>query len=405
MAISDINLRAVLDSRGSRTIEAELIADEASARAAAPSGASVGEHEVPAYPLGNASRTIEEFEPEVKKLIGEEPNFHEIDIIMQEIDKGHKKYGASLSIAISLAAAKLHAKVADVEMYELFSSEENPTLPLPLGNIIGGGVHSGGETPQVQEFLSIPVGAGSFEEAAFANARVHKIAGGMLTDEVNHFTRGKNDEGAWAPETDSVSALDVLNNACERASDELGIEIKPALDVAASEFWDADKNEYLYRHKKLATEDQINFLEQLSKKFGLFLVEDPFHENDFGAFAELTERIGDNFLVVGDDLTTTNLKRLEKAIDNNSINAVIIKPNQIGSLTEMEKVINRAKQKKITPIVSHRSGETTDNSIAHIGVGFSAPIIKTGAVSGERTAKLNELIRLEDKHNLKLSEL
>ncbi len=404
MAITALNLRTVLNSRGSRTIEAEFEANDITARASAPSGASVGKHESPAYPLGGASKTIEEFEPKIKRFIGEEPNYHEIDNLMQEIDPQHKTYGASLSIAVSLAAAKLHAKVSEINMFELFA-DENFSLPLPLGNIIGGGAHAGKGTPQIQEFLSIPVGAGSFEEAAFANARVHKIAGGMLSDQVSDFTRGRDDEGAWAPKLDSVSALDILSSACERASDELGIKIRPALDIAASEFYDEKEEKYIYKHKKITAEEQIELFDQLCKKFKVFSIEDPFHEEDFESFAELNKKLSGQTLVVGDDLTTTNSERLEKAVNSESINAVIIKPNQIGSLTEMEKVIKKAKEKEITQVVSHRSGETTDVSISHIAVGFSAPVIKTGTVGGERTAKLNELIRIEDKENLKLSQI
>ncbi|MFO7872247.1 MAG: hypothetical protein R6U26_01230 [Candidatus Undinarchaeales archaeon] len=404
MAITNLKLRTILNSRGSRAIEAEFTANDITAKASAPSGASVGKHEVPAYPLGDASKTIEEFESKIKRFIGEESNYHEIDNLMQEIDPEHKKYGASLSIAVSLAAAKLHAKVSEISMFELFA-DENFTLPFPLGNIIGGGVHAGKGTPQIQEFLSIPVGAGSFEEAAFANARVHKIAGGMLSDQVSNFTRGRNDEGAWAPKLDSVSALDILSSACERASDELGIEIKPALDVAASEFYDKKEEKYIYKHKKITAEEQIDLFDQLCKKFKIFSIEDPFYEEDFTSFAELNNKLKGNTLVVGDDLTTTNSDRLETAVEKKSINAVIIKPNQIGSLTETEKVINQAKEKEITPMVSHRSGETTDVSISHISVGFSIPVIKTGTVGGERIAKLNELIRIEDRENLKLSTL
>ena len=201
--------------------------------------------------------------------------------------------------------------------------------------------------------------------------------------------------------------MEIQAQACEEVSDELGIEIKPALDMAASELWDANEQKYIYAQDgiKRDTGDQIDFVKDIIDTFNMFYVEDPFDESDFEGFSQLTSKVGNDCLICGDDLFVTNKKFLAKGIEMNAANAIIIKPNQIGSLSETYATVKLAKENNIVPVVSHRSGETTDETIAHLAVGFSAPLIKTGAIGGERIAKLNELIRIsEEIPNSKMGE-
>lgn len=395
MAIKNIILREIFDSRGNPTIEAEVSSDENTARAAAPSGASVGKHEVPAFPRGGPGSAIKLFNSDYrKKFIGLEANYHEVDFALKAEDPTREKLGGNLSIALSLAVAKLHALDSEIDFYELFAQKF--TLPYPLGNVIGGGVHAGEGSPEIQEFLCIAVGAKSFKNAALANSLVHKIAGEKLGQRAE-FTRGRNDEGGWAPAIGNSEALETLSASCAKASNELGFEVRPALDMAASEFYDSEQKKYIYKGDEKTSDEQVDFVAALVNEYNLYYVEDPLEENDFEGFAKLNAKIGKKCLVVGDDLITTNEKRLREAISKKAVNSLIVKPNQIGSLMDTEKVINLAKQKKITPVISHRSGETTDSSIAHLAVGFSIPIIKTGILGGERLAKINELLRIEEK--------
>ena len=403
MAIDKIILREVFDSRGNKTIEAEIHSGKESAIAAAASGASVGIHEVPAFPEGGTSAAISEFEKIKGQLIGAKVDHREVDSLIKEIDPTREKLGGNTSTAISLATAKLQAKLEGKEFFELFS--EKFTLPFPIGNVIGGGVHAGKNSPEIQEFLAIPVGAKTFKEAALANSRVHKLALQKIRGINPGFTRGRDDEGAWAPAISNEQALEILSSSCKEATKEFGFEVRPSIDAAASEFYNKETGEYVYKDKSLSLEKQIRYIEDITNEYDLYFVEDPLQEDDFEGFSEVTKRMGDKHLIVGDDLITTNIERLEKATKINAVNAIIIKPNQIGSLSETEKVINRAKQKNIIPVISHRSGETTDASIAHLAVGFSIPIIKTGIVGGGRTAKLNELIRIEEKVGPRMSKL
>ena len=186
---------------------------------------------------------------------------------------------------------------------------------------------------------------------------------------------------------------------CEEVSNELGFEIRPSLDFASSEFWDADKGKYVYEQDGIErdTGEQVEYVKDIINTYGMFYVEDPFDENDFDGFSQLTSEVGDKCLICGDDLFVTNKEYLAKGIAQNAANAIIIKPNQIGSLTETYATVKLAKENNVVPVVSHRSGETTDETIAHLAVAWGAPIIKTGAVSGERIAKLNELIRIEEE--------
>jgi len=270
-------------------------------------------------------------------------------------------------------------------------------LPFPLGNVVGGGKHALGKSTDIQEFLVLPVGAPSFSAAVEANAMIHRRLKILLKKIDPGFTGGKGDEGAWAPNVSNDQALEAVSTACKEVSDEVGFECRAGLDVAASSLWNPEKQCYVYTRDALTrdTGEQIDYILDLIEKYDLVYVEDPLHEDDFEGFKELTQKSRD-CLICGDDLFVTNVKRLSQGIEKGSGNAIIIKMNQVGTLTETWEATRLAKENNYVPVVSHRSGETAAVHIAHLAVGFKAPIIKTGVVGGERIAKLNELIRIEE---------
>jgi enolase len=228
----------------------------------------------------------------------------------------------------------------------------------------------------------------------FANAAVHAQVGKLLKEELPGSAIGKGDEGAWVAPLDDETALALVAQVCREAGDEHGFPVRAALDVAASELWNGKA--YAYRKGQRSTKEQLAFLAEMAQEHGLFSVEDPFHEEDFDSFAELTARIGEDTLVVTDDLTTTNPERLQRAIDQGAGNALLVKVNQIGTLSRAVEAIRMAHHAGWATIVSHRSGETTDDTIAHLAVAFGCLGLKSGAVGGERIAKLNELVRIEE---------
>ena len=229
----------------------------------------------------------------------------------------------------------------------------------------------------------------------FANAEVHRILGKKLKERFPNISIGLGDEKAWIAPMDDIEAIELLVEAIDEVKSEYGFEIKPALDLAASSFYKDGK--YVYRNGAKSREEQIEFVENLVKDYGIYIVEDPLEEEDFEGFAELTRRVGHLAYIVGDDLFVTNVKRIETGVKMGAANAVLIKPNQIGTLTDTVRAIKFAKENGYATVISHRSGETCDTSIAHIGVAFGCEFIKSGAIGGERTAKLNELIRIEEE--------
>jgi enolase len=270
-------------------------------------------------------------------------------------------------------------------------------LPYPLGNAISGGQHTQGKTPDIQEFLVLSHGAGSFLEAATANAQVHRKIGDVLGKKDKLFNGGKSDEGAWIANIENLQALEVLADACEEVGSNLGFECGLGIDVAASYLWNGKERKYVYKRerKKRNSGEQLDFLLELIKKYHLLYVEDPFHEEDFDSFAELTKKTKD-CLICGDDLFTTNNERLSHGIKKSAANAIIIKVNQIGTLTDASETVEMAKANGYLPIIAHRSGDTCDWHIAQLAVALRCPIIKTGIVEGARIAKINELIRIEE---------
>jgi enolase len=395
--ITDVRLRRVLDSRGNATVEADVLTESGGfGRGKAPSGASTGEYEAIELPANEAIANARE--EALPRLIGEvhAGNQRDVDAALHAADgtDDFSGIGANSAVAISMAAAKAGADVLGAPLYQhlggTFRGNEYPT---PLGNIIGGGEHAADAT-NIQEFLAAPVGAPSVEEAVFANAAVHQEVHDILAD--RDLPAGKGDEGAWAPSVSDDEAFEIMDEAVETVADDFGFAISFGLDVAGAELYDDNKSGYVYDDGVKSTEEQIEYIAGKVEEYDLVYVEDPLDENDYEAFADLTAQVGDQTLVCGDDLFVTNVERLQAGINADAGNSILIKPNQIGTLTDAVDAIELATANGYESVVSHRSGETEDTTIAHLAVATDAPFIKTGAVGGERTAKLNELIRIED---------
>lgn len=397
--IENVEIKKILDSRGNATVEVEITTENGFGRVAAPSGASTGALEVLAFPEDGIEGILKGFNQNITpELVGiDAKDTFLIDSILKELDgtENMSSLGGNIVVAISLAAAKAASSSYGLPLYMFLGGNLKNEIPYPLGNMINGGAHAGRNAPDIQEFLVVPIGAQNITDAVFANSSVHKKIGEFIKVKDSSFTGGKGDEGGWAPNLSNYEALEIQSKACEEVTDELGIEVRPSMDIAASSLWDGSK--YLYEKEGVVRDsgEQVDFVEEIINTYNMYFMEDPFHEADFEGFSELTKRVGDKCLVCGDDIFVTNSEILQKGIDQGAANSIIIKPNQIGSLSDTYKTVKLAKDNKYVPVVSHRSGETTDNTIAHLAVAFSAPLIKTGAVSGERIAKLNELIRIE----------
>ena len=398
--IEKINIEKILDSRGNPTVEVEILTENSYGRAAAPSGASTGVREVTAFPEGIFDK-LNEIELDIsKKLNGiyaEDINI--IDAFLKELDGTDdlSSLGGNIIVAVSMAAAKAAASSYNLPLYSFLGGYMKNEIPYPLGNMINGGAHAGKNAPDIQEFLVVPIGARNITEAVFANSNVHKKIGEFIKAKDSTFTGGKGDEGGWAPNLTNEEALEIQAKACEEVSDETGVKVRPSMDIAASSLWDKSQEKYIYEKEGVVrnTGEQIDFVEEIIDTYKMFFMEDPMHEGDFQGFAELTKRAGNRCIICGDDIFVTNTEILQEGIDIGAANSIIIKPNQIGTLTDTYETVKLAKENKYIPVVSHRSGETTDETIAHLAVAFSCPLIKTGALGGERIAKLNELIRIE----------
>ncbi|HII09071.1 MAG TPA: phosphopyruvate hydratase [Methanosphaera sp.] len=410
--IEDVRLRKIIDSRGNPTVEADILTWNGFGRAAAPSGASTGVNEVASFPEGGVDQVIAEVEDLISsEIIGmEAEDLREIDTVLKEIDgtDNFSTIGGNTAVAVSMATAKAAASSYNLPLYKFLGGIMPVSIPFPLGNMINGGAHAGTNAPDIQEFLVIPVGASNIMEAMETNINVHRRIKEKIQATDSTFTGGKGDEGGWAPNLTNEQALEIQTSSCEEITDETGVEVRPGLDVASSEFWNENEQKYIYEREGTSrtVEEQIDYIADLVDTYKFFYVEDPIQENDFEAFAELTAKSGKDCLICGDDLFVTNPEILAKGIEANAANSLIIKPNQIGTLTDTYNSIQLAKANKYVPVVSHRSGETTDETIAHIAVAFNAPIIKTGAAGGERIAKLNELVRIEEElPNPKMADL
>ncbi len=379
MKIRSVKARKILNSRKQPTIEVTI---NGKYSAAAPSGASTGTNEIQAFPTQGINFAVK-FLNKLSHLDGIEiKKFQDLEVIerLLPIIKGNPMI--ALEFAILKAASK--------NKIWKFLNPKAKKIPMPLGNVIGGGAHIETKAkPDIQEFLLLPK-TRYFKDAKIANEYVHKIIGKKLK------TKKLTDEGAWAPKMDTTSILNLLQKVVKKTEEELGIKIGIGLDVAASEFFDGKRyhyNNYSRDNRKvnLTKKGQIKFMEKIIKEYELVYVEDPFNENDFESFRILKQKT--KTLICGDDLTTTNLQRLKRA--RKSINAIIIKPNQIGSLLKTKEAVDFAVKNKIIPVISHRSGETLDTTISHLAVAWNIPIIKCGIHGKEREAKLKELLKIE----------
>ena len=393
--IEGVALREVLDSRGNATVEAEVFTESGGhGRGIAPSGASTGEYE--AIELAAEEAIAAAREHAVPRLVGEvfAGDQRAVDMALHAADgtDDFSGIGANSAVAISMAAANAASDVIGAPLYQhLGGAFRGRNFPVPLGNVIGGGEHASHATA-IQEFLAVPVGAPSIRDAVFANAAVHDHIKGVLAE--RGLAAGKGDEGAWAPAISDADAFELCAGAIGAVSDDVGFEIQLGVDVAATELWDGEA--YDTGDSRRSPAEQVGYIADLVDEYNLVYVEDPLEEEDFEHFSQLTEDVGDRTLICGDDLFVTNTDRLATGLELGAANSILIKPNQIGTLSDTMDAIDLARDAGWAPVISHRSGETEDTTIAHLAVATNAPFIKTGAVGGERTAKLNELMRIAD---------
>jgi enolase len=394
--IESLIARKIVDSRGSATVEVDVRAG-ARGRAAAPSGASTGTHEAQAWPAGGVDESLRLFQAEVvPRLKGHDvADQAGVDGLLSEIDgtPTFGRIGGNLAVAVSLATAKAAAAAAGKPLFRYLGGPGGPVLPFPMGNIVGGGRHAIGGTT-IQE-IHVVAQSTSPSQNVFANARVHRLVMEALAKRFPNMPLGRGDEGAWIARMGDEDAVALVTDACKTVEAEAGFPVRPSIDFAASEYY--REGAYHYADRTLSPADQIEFVEHLVRDYGLFSVEDPLDEDDFDGFAELTKTIGAKCTVIGDDIFVTNRERLGRGIERRAANAILIKPNQIGTLTETRATVDLATKAGFANVVSHRSGETTDETIAHLAVAFGSLAIKSGAVGGERIAKLNELIRIEEE--------
>ncbi|REG86866.1 phosphopyruvate hydratase [Marinomonas pollencensis] len=413
--IVDIKAREVLDSRGNPTVEADVIlADGSVGSACAPSGASTGSREALELRDGDKSRYLGKGVlkavaavngPIRDALIGKDALAQaELDQIMIDLDGTENKstFGANAILAVSLAAAKAAAAAKKVPLYAHIADINGTpgvySMPVPMMNIINGGEHADNNV-DIQEFMIQPVGAPNFREALRYGAEIFHALKKVLNG------RGLNtavgDEGGFAPDLASnAEALAVIKEAVAAAGYELGKDITLAMDCAASEFYDKEANIYDLKGegKKFTSEEFNFFLEDLTKQYPIVSIEDGLDESDWEGFAHQTKLLGDKVQLVGDDLFVTNTKILKRGIDNGIANSILIKFNQIGSLSETLAAIKMAKDAGFTVVISHRSGETEDATIADLAVGTAAGQIKTGSLCrSDRVAKYNQLLRIEEQ--------
>ena len=415
MLIRDIFAREILDSRGNPTIEAEVLAGEnIVGRAAVPSGASTGKYEAvelrdqeERYGGKGVERAVENVNSCLAKAVIGMNVFDqkEIDRALCKADGTENKsnLGANAILGVSMAAARAAAKGLNIPLYRYLGGVQAKKMPVPMMNILNGGVHA--DNPlDIQEFMIVPVRETSFRERLRICAEIYHMLRAVLKGK--GLQTGVGDEGGFAPElADTKEALRTIRDAAERAGYRMGRDIMIALDVAVSELYIEEKGGYIFagEGKKgepvvRTTEEMISYYEELVEEFPIFSIEDPLDEGDWDGWKKLTKKIGNRVQLVGDDLFVTNAQRLRKGIELGAANAILIKVNQIGTLSETFETIKTAQEAGYNVIVSHRSGETEDTIIADIAVAFNTGQIKTGApCRSERVAKYNRLLRIEEQ--------
>ena len=402
--ITSIKGRILYNSRGSKTIEVDVKSDNKFVgRVCAPSGASVGKYEAVSFPSNGPEESLQLVNDNLSKFIGlESDDLKSIHDAIHSIDQStnYSKIGGATAFAITIASMESAAKAIEQPLFKILSDEANLKFPFPLGNILGGGAHAGPGTPDIQEILICATGAKTILESINTNLAIHKELRNVLQKEDQGFTNGRGDEGGWAPKLDNEKALELSAKACENLGFTLGKEVSLGVDFASSTQWNEEKNLYVYDRAGFenSAEEQIEFTSSIIERYKLIYAEDAVHEEAFDDMAELTSKFPKT-LITGDDLTVTNKKILQNAIQKKSCNAAILKVNQAGSLFDALEFADEANKNNIRLITSHRSGESTDSHISHIGIATNSKMLKVGIVGGERVAKLNELIRLSE-HDL-----
>jgi enolase len=410
--IVDVHGRQIIDSRGNPTVEVEVeLSGGAYGRAAVPSGASTGEHEAIELRDGDDSRylgkgvtkAVENVNGKIAEtLVGMDAiDQTAIDKAMLAVDGTSNKaeLGANAILGASLATAHAAAAACGLPLYKYIGGPNAKVLPVPMMNVLNGGSHS--DAPiDVQEFMIMPVGASSFSEALRMGCEIFHALKTVLKDQ--GLSTAVGDEGGFAPNLASnEAALESLVVAVEKAGYKLGDEIVFALDVASSEFFDAEKGKYVFSKSDGSEKDSdemVAYYQDLVAKFPIRSIEDGFDENDWDGWKKLTDAIGDKVQLVGDDLFVTNVDFLKKGIDLGVANSILVKVNQIGTLTETLDAVEMAKESQYTSVISHRSGETEDVTIADIAVATNAGQIKTGSLSRtDRICKYNQLLRIEEQ--------
>lgn len=410
--IDNIVAREILDSRGNPTVEVDVYLDSgAFGRAAVPSGASTGEHEAvelrdedKARYLGKGVQKAVENVNEIicnELLDMDALEQVEIDRTMIELDgtENKGKLGANAILGVSLAVAKAAANELEIPLYRYIGGTNAKTLPVPMANILNGGAHSSAPI-DFQEYMVMPVGSSSFKEGIRCVAEVFHNLKNILHDKGLSTTVG--DEGGFAPDLkDNEEPLKVIMQAIEKAGYKPGEDVCIAMDPASSEFYDKDKKKYIFKKsdkRELSSAEMVDFYAHLVNNYPIISIEDATAEDDWEGWKILTEKLGKKVQLVGDDLFVTNVKRLQMGLDRGVANSILIKVNQIGSLTETLDSIELAKTHNYTSVVSHRSGETEDTTIADIVVATNAGQIKTGSASrSDRIAKYNQLLRIEEE--------
>ncbi len=366
------------------------------ARVGAPSGASTGATEARAFPEGGVPEAIRAFHERVEpRLVGADiADRAGIDARLHDADgtEGFSRIGGNVATAASLASAEALAKETGRALWQVLARPgvDGRSFPAIVGNCLNGGRHAIGG-PEFQEFLAVS-DAPRPEDSIRVALRVHALVGEELKRRLPKQALGRGDEGGWVAPLGNVDALEVLVGACDKARDELSVPVRPGLDLAASEFYRDGK--YRYRDQTLDEDGQVGFVTKLAERYGIAYLEDPFDETSYGAFARLTASIGSRVQIVGDDIFTTHRDRLARGIELRATNSILIKVNQVGTLTDTLATVDLARGSGLRTVSSHRSGDLPEGWLAHVAVGTGAWGIKCGLLGGERVAKLNELLRL-----------
>jgi len=407
--ITAIGAREILDSRGNPTVEVEvLLSDNSFGRAAVPSGASTGAFEAHESRDGDKARYLGKGVQNAVKAVIETIDTALLDVdatdqrlVDQELMRldgtsNKSNLGANAILGVSLAASRAAAESVDLPLYRYLGGSNACVLPVPLMNIINGGAHADNGV-DIQEFMIVPLGAESFSEALRWGAEVYHTLKKLLSDK--GLATGLGDEGGFAPDLPTNrAALDLIMEAISLAGYKVGTQIALALDVASTEFFDEKTGSYNFEGSQKSAADMVAYYSELLANYPLVSIEDPLAEDDWSGWAQMTAELGDKVQIVGDDLYVTNPERLQKGIDMAAGNSILVKVNQIGTLTETMDAVSLAQRHGMKAIISHRSGETEDTYIADLAVATNAGQIKTGAPArSERVAKYNQLLRIEEE--------